>query len=62
MTADTTPTPKPAPELAAAMAETRKLRELLAEVLATFGQPGKPGTVRWTAKQVAAWRERAGLP
>lgn len=50
-----------APELAAAMAETRQLRELLAEILATFGPPARPGAVRWTAKQVAGWRQRAGI-
>lgn len=52
---------KAAPELAAAMTEARALRALVAEILATFGTPAKPGTVRWTGKQVEQWRKRAGL-
>lgn len=55
--------PGPAPELAAAMAETRIYRELLEEVLGTFGKQA------WTDGMYASvserayrkWLERAGM-
>jgi hypothetical protein len=57
--------PRPAPELAAAMAETRAYRDLLAEVLATF-EKDSFGSGTWIARVRAIhfrkWRERAGIP
>jgi hypothetical protein len=56
--------PRPAPELAAAMAETRIYRELLEEVLATF-EKGTTGDGGWysrvESRQIRKWRERAGI-
>lgn len=62
--AATTPAePKPAPELAAAMAETRELRELLVEILRTFGDSSGDG---WRSRvgqvKYRQWRKLAGLP
>lgn len=55
--------PRPAPGLAAAMAETRVYRELLEEVLGTFGKQA------WTDGMYSSvsertwrkWLERAGM-
>lgn len=52
---------KAAPELAAAMAETRQLRDLAAEILAAFGPSGSGHTARVGQVQIRRWRERAGL-
>lgn len=56
--------PAPAPELAAAMAETRIYRDLLAEVLKTF-EEDTYWSGMWTARvpgpQMRKWRERAGI-
>lgn len=57
------PEPGPAPELAAAMAEARIHRDLLAEVLGTFGEQA------WTDGMYSSvsrrtyrkWLERAGI-
>ena len=54
---------RPAPELAAAMAETRELRELLEEILRTYGDSSGDG---WRSRvgqvKYRQWRLRAGLP
>ena len=53
---------EPAPELAAAMTESRALRALVAEILDAFVSTTHglhPAVVR--EKQIAQWRERAGL-
>ena len=50
-----------APELAAAMAESRELRALVAEILGVFGPSGSGHTARVGQVQIAKWRERAGL-
>jgi hypothetical protein len=55
------PQPQPAPELAAAMAETRKLRELVADILTTFTVTGSGHSARVGQVQIAKWRKRAGL-
>lgn len=55
--------PGPAPELAAAMTETQAYRDLLAEVLGTFGEQA------WTDGMYSSvsrrtwrkWLERAGI-
>lgn len=54
--------PQPAPELAAAMAETRGLRELVTDMLTTFTATGSGHAARVGQVQIAKWRERAGLP
>lgn len=55
--------PGPAPELAAAMAETRIYRELLAEVLLQFEDPHRTGwwQARVRAGVLRKWQERAGF-
>ncbi|HZR50160.1 MAG TPA: hypothetical protein VFB06_11630 [Streptosporangiaceae bacterium] len=56
--------PGPAPELAAAMAETRIYRDLLAEVLRQFeDDPYRSGLwiARVPAHQVRKWRELSGI-
>lgn len=52
---------KAAPELTAAMAETRQLRDLTAEILAAFGPSGSGHTARVGQVQIRKWRQRAGL-
>lgn len=55
-------TPMVSPELGAAMAETRMMRELLTEVLRTFGDSSGDG---WRSRvgqvKYRQWRKRAGL-
>lgn len=56
-----------APELAASMAETRQLRELLAEILGRFTGGTSEIMISDAVCRVApslyvSWRERAGLP
>lgn len=53
--------PKPAPELAAAMAETRGLRELVIDMLTAFTVTGDGHRARVGQVQIARWRKRAGL-
>lgn len=56
--------PGPAPELAAAMRETRAYRDLLAEVLRTFGEPAAwpmRRVSRVTRMKYRKWLERAGM-
>jgi hypothetical protein len=48
-------------ELGAAMAETRQLRGLVAEILGHFGPSGSGHTARVGQVQIAKWRDRAGL-
>ena len=43
------------------MAETRQLRELAAEILATFGPSGSGHTARVGQVQIGKWQQRAGL-
>ena len=51
-----------APEPAAAMAETTKIRELVQDILGTFGSPSGDGyRARVGAMQIRKWRDRAGL-
>lgn len=59
---ETTGTRMVAPELAASMAETRLLRELLDEVLGHFTPTGSGHAARVGQVQIAKWRKRAGLP
>jgi len=49
--------PKPAPELAAAMAETRRYRELVASMLHAIDSD----FTGITLEQIDGWRKRAGL-
>ena len=55
------PEAKAAPELAAAMRETRDLCELAAEIISAFGPSGFGHTARVGQVQIRKWRERAGL-
>ena len=48
-------------ELAAAMAETRQLRQVTAEVLAVFLPSGSGHTARVGQVQIRKWRQRAGI-
>lgn len=48
-------------ELRAAMGETRDLRKVAAEVLATFLPSGSGHVSRVGQAQIRKWRERAGL-
>lgn len=54
--------PQPAPELTAAMAETRELRELLAEVIDSFVKTSDGYRARVGQVQIAKWHKRGGLP
>jgi hypothetical protein len=51
----------PAPELAAAMRESRLRAEVITEILAAFGPSGSGHTARVGMVQIAKWRTRAGL-
>lgn len=53
--------PQPAPELAAAMAETRELRQLVIDMLTAFTATGSGHSARVGQVQIARWRKRAGL-
>jgi hypothetical protein len=53
--------PQPAPELRAALAETRQLRDLAGEILSRFSASGTVRTARIGHVQITEWRERAGL-
>jgi hypothetical protein len=55
------PGPQPAPELAAAMRESRLRAEVITEILAAFSPSGSGHTARVGMVQVAKWRTRAGL-
>jgi hypothetical protein len=59
--ADGTLPPQAAPELAAAMAETRDLRALAAEILGSFSPTGGGMSSRVGQVQIAKWARRAGL-
>jgi hypothetical protein len=48
-------------ELAAAMGETRQLRELVTDILGVFGPSGSGMTARVGREQIRKWRTRAGL-
>jgi hypothetical protein len=48
-------------ELAAAMGETRQLRELVTDILGVFGPSGSGMTARVAREQIRKWRTRAGL-
>ena len=48
-------------ELAAAMGETRQLRELVPAILGVFGPSGSGMTARVGREQIRKWRTRAGL-
>ena len=56
------PQTAPAPELAAAMIETRHLRELVVDMLTAFTVTGSGHSARVGQVQIAKWRKRAGLP
>ena len=56
------PAPQPERELAAAMAETRELRELVVDMLTAFTVTGSGRSARVGQVQIAKWRKRAGLP
>lgn len=53
--------PQPAPELAAAMTESRALRAVITEILDAFSPSGSGHTARVGQVQIAKWRTRAGL-
>jgi len=54
--------PQPAPELAAAMAETRQLRELVSEIIGEFSPTGSGLYARVGQVQIGKWCKRAGMP
>jgi hypothetical protein len=54
-------TPRAAPELAAAMRESRLRAEVITEILAAFSPSGSGHTARVGQVQIAKWRTRAGL-
>jgi hypothetical protein len=53
--------PQPAPELAAAMRESRLRAEVITEILDAFSPSGSGHTARVGMVQIARWRTRAGL-
>jgi hypothetical protein len=58
---DQHPEPQPAPELAAAMRESRLRAEVITEILDAFSPSGSGHTARVGMVQIAKWRTRAGL-
>jgi hypothetical protein len=55
------PEPQPAPELAAAMRESRIRAEVINDILSHFGPSGSGHTARVGQVQIAKWRAQAGL-
>jgi hypothetical protein len=55
------PEPQPAPELAAAMRESRIRAEVINDILSRFGPSGSGHTARVGQVQIGKWRAQAGL-